>query len=212
MEAHYAREIQADLARHEKASLDAVDKALTAYRDGLAPVGATIETAVGAAMVASGFTAAEADHHRNVLIDLARILAEPGERVLGLGLMSYLLPAEVVVVLTHGFAVKTGSGTFRIDHDRETPSTTTEFGVHGLTLSTHLSLGDLHYYDAALLRPGGGRLPRLFLALRTQELTQTEHARPGSRARRSGRHLRIACHRQPEVGAAASRWPSSEIA
>jgi hypothetical protein len=91
--------------------------------------------------------------------------------------MSCFLPAEVVVVLTHGFAVKTGSGTFRIDHDRETPSTTTEFGVHGLTLTTHLSLGDLHYYDAALLRPGGGRLPRLYLALRTQELTQTKQSK-----------------------------------
>jgi hypothetical protein len=185
MEARCAREIQADLARHEKACLDAVDKALTAYRDGLAAAGASIETAVGAAMVASDFTAAEADHHRNGLIDLARILAEPGERVLGVGLMSYFQPAEVVVVLTNGFAVKTGSGTFRIDHDREKPSTTTEFGVHGLTLHSHLSLGDLHYYDAALLRPGGGRLPRLYLALRTQELSQTSQAKPGFKARRS---------------------------
>jgi hypothetical protein len=99
--------------------------------------------------------------------------------------MSYFQPAEVVVVLTHGFAVKTRSGSYRVELDRETPNTTTQFGMYGLTLTTHASLGELHYFDGALLTPEGGRLPRFYLALRTQALASSEATDPVSKARRA---------------------------
>ncbi|MEP7191329.1 MAG: hypothetical protein ABI903_00515, partial [Actinomycetota bacterium] len=118
------QEIKADLARQEQASLDVLDEALAAYQHGLAPASASIETAVNAAVVASEFTTAEADLHREVLLGLAHKYAQPGERVLGVGLMPYFASAEVVMVLTHGFAVKTRSRSYRIELDQETPTTT----------------------------------------------------------------------------------------
>lgn len=184
-EPDHVQEIKADLARQERVCVDVVDKALAAYQDGLAPAGATIETSVNAAMLASDFTAAEADLHRDVLIDLAHNFAQPGERVLGIGLMPYFASAEIVVVLTHGFAVKTRSASYRVELNRETPTTTTQFGMYGLTLNTHASLGDLHYYDAELLAPEGGRLPPFYLALRTQALASSEGSNPVSKARRA---------------------------
>jgi hypothetical protein len=184
-EPDHVQEIKADLARQEQASLDVVDKALAVYQDGLAPAGSSIESNVDAAMAASDFTPAEADLHRNLLIDLARNFAQPGERVLGVGLMSYFQPAEVVVVLTHGFAVKTRAGSYRVELDQETPRTTTQFGMYGLTLTTHASLGDLHYFDGALLTPEGGRLPRFYLALRAQALASSDASNPVSKASRA---------------------------
>jgi hypothetical protein len=184
-EPDYVQEIKADLARQEQVCVDVVSEALIAYQDGLAPAGASTEAGVTAAMDASDFTAAEAALHRDVLIDLASNFAQPGERVLGVGVMSYFQPAEVVVVLTHGFAVKTRSGSYRVELDRERPNTTTQFGMYGLTLTTHASLGELHYFDGALLTPEGGRLPRFYLALRTQALASSEATDPVSKARRA---------------------------
>jgi hypothetical protein len=173
--------LQTDRARQEQVCLDVVADALAAYQDGLAPAGATIEAGVDAAMAAASLTPAEADRHREVLIDLAYSFVQPGERVLGVGLMPYFSPAEVVLVLTHGFAVKSRSKTFRVEVDREAPSSAAEFGLHGLTLTTHVSLGDLHYYDGELLTPDGGRFPRFYLALRTQELSSAKPAGPVSK-------------------------------
>jgi hypothetical protein len=187
-EVEHVEDFQTDLAPQEQVCLDAVDNALAAYQDGLAPVGATLEASVDAAMAAASLTPTEADRHRDVLIDLAHNFVQPGERVLGVGLMPYLSPAEVVLVLSHGFAVKSGSRTFRVELDRETPSSAAEFGLHGLTLTTHASLGDLHYYDGELLNPDGGRLPRFYLALRTQELSR---AQPAGRVSKSRWALRL---------------------
>jgi hypothetical protein len=191
------QEIKEDLARQEQASLDVVDEALAAYQDGLAPASATIETGVNAAVVAGDFTAAEADLHRDVLIGLAQRFAQPGERVLGVGLMPYFATAEVVVVLSHGFAVKTRSKSYRVELDQETPTTTTQFGMYGLTLNTHAPLGDLHYYDSELLKPKGGRLPRFYLALRTQALASSDDSNPVSKACRAVWTKLATPHREP---------------
>jgi hypothetical protein len=182
-EVEHAADFLTDLTPQGNFCLDAVNNALTAYQDELAPDGATLEASVDAAMAAANLTPTEADRHREVLIDLAHTFVQPGERVLGVGLMPYFSPAEVVLVLTHGFAVKSRSRTFRVELDRETPSSAAEFGPHGLTLTTHASLGDLHYYDGELLNPEGGRIPRFYLALRTQELNRAKPAKPVSKAR-----------------------------
>jgi len=182
-EVEHAEDFQTGLAPQGIVCLDAVNKALTAYQDELAPAGATLEASIDAAMAAASLTPTEADRHREVLIDLAHNFVHPGERVLGVGLMPYFSPAEVVLVLTHGFAVKSRSRTYRVELDRETPSSAAEFGAQGLTLTTHASLGDLHYYDGELLNPEGGRLPRFYLALRTQELNRAKPAKPVSKAR-----------------------------
>jgi hypothetical protein len=182
-ESDHGEDLPMDHAPQKQVCLDAVDNALAAYQDGLAPAGATPEAGVDAAMAAASLTPTEADRHREVLIDLAHSFVQPGERILGVGLMPYFSPAEVVLVLTHGFAVKSRSRTYRVELDRETPSSAAQFGLHGLTLTTHASLGDLHYYDAVLLKPEGGRLPRFYLALRTQELNPARPAKPVSGSR-----------------------------
>jgi len=161
-----------------------VDGLLANYQRQLAPQGSTAETAVNAAIVASGVSRTDADIHRSTFVGLVRKFARPDERVVGVYLKSPILPASkvkvtgMVVILTHGFAVKSGSKQFRVERagatvgvrldPRDGDGSVTAFAQLGDLRLDEISHGSLGLDDLGSFNSWNISLPPLYAALRTQ--------------------------------------------
>jgi len=181
--AEAARKVEAALeARRANLAASAVaaakrltDDLLAAYQRRLAPEGATLETAVNAAMAASGLPRGQADLARDTFVGLARKFAQPGERVLGVYILTgaFIAPrydreklVGFVVILTQGFAVKSRSKQFRVELKGAVRTTNFVPGDNGVQLRAQAELGDLRLDEWGWPQ---FPLPPLYAALRSQE-------------------------------------------
>jgi Restriction endonuclease len=183
-----ARAVAESTAIREAAAPVEVDLLLADYKKQLAPDGAAVETAVNAAMHAGGLPRGQVDMARDTFIELARKFARPGERVLGVYILTgaFIAPrydreklVGFVVILTHGFAVKSGSKRFRVELLGADTATSFVSGDNGVKLRAQAHLGDLHLDERGWAQ---GPLPPLYAALRVQEAPLNVARSPQSRA------------------------------
>jgi len=208
-----ARWHEAMVRAAEAATLAAADGWVDSYLGQLAPKGATLETAVNAALAASHVPGEEADLYRTNLIALARKFARPDERILGVCIKTSVRPPHyqaklvgLVVILTHGFAVRSGSKQFRSDGAAARGTDITFSGMDqgtAVKCSAWTQLGDLRLDEAQdghwyVDRAGGVEQdsprflhiispPPLFLALRAQAIESTKAKSPAPRGSTNAR-------------------------
>jgi Restriction endonuclease len=184
-EAEFAFQNREVLAHLWMDSIDAAFALLSEYQSRLAPEGTNIETAVNAAMIASGIPRNEADFHRDILIKLTRKFMRPAERILGVYIAMELTPrsqvklAGLVVFLTHGFAVRSGSKQFRAELVGAARHAYIDIENGAVAYTAAALLGDLKLHEKqvenTLVNETGRKyhntgLPPLYAALLAQEM------------------------------------------
>lgn len=151
------------------------------YQHSLAQAGSSAETAIEAALHISHLSRSVADVNRPILVQLARKFIRDDERVLGFHFeyqyndkYTELKLVGIVVILTFGFAVKSGAKRYRVDLDHENEfgsASDRVFELSGLRTAKLLHLGDLSVSLHFQYETGSNALPPSFAALLLQGST-----------------------------------------